>query len=37
MGEALNYLEDGMPAELVIYNDRPITVEIPRSVVREII
>jgi elongation factor P len=37
MGEALNYLEDGMPAELVIYNERPITVEIPQSVVREII
>src|SRR3990170_5104846 len=31
MGEALNYLEDGMPAELVIYNERPITVEIPQS------
>ena len=37
MGEALNYLEDGMRAELVIYNDKPITVEIPQSVVREII
>ena len=37
MGDALNYLEDGMPAELVIYNERPITVEIPQSVVREII
>ena len=37
MGEALNYLEDGMPAELVIYNVKPITVEIPQSVVREII
>jgi len=37
MGDALNYLEDGMPAELVIYNDKPITVEIPQSVVREII
>lgn len=37
MGDALNYLEDGMPAELVIYNDKPITVEIPQSVVREIV
>lgn len=36
MGDALNYLEDGMPAELVIYNDRPIAVEIPQTVVREI-
>lgn len=37
MGDALNYLEDGMQAELVIYNERPITVEIPQTVVREII
>ena len=37
MGDALNYLEEGMPAELVIYNDRPISVEIPQTLVREII
>ena len=36
MGDALNYLEDGMSAELVIHNDRPIAVEIPQTVVREI-
>ena len=36
MGDAINYLEDGMEAELVIYNDRPIAVEIPNTVVREI-
>jgi elongation factor P len=36
MGEALNYLQDGMEAELVIYNERPIAVEIPNTVVREI-
>ena len=30
MGDALNYLEEGMPAELVIYNDRPIS-EIGRA------
>jgi elongation factor P len=36
MGEALNYLDDGMEAELVIYNERPIAVEIPQTVVREI-
>ena len=36
MGDALNYLEDGMPAEIVIYNERPIAVEIPQSLVREI-
>lgn len=36
MGDALNYLEDGMPVEVVIYNGRPISVEIPQTVVREI-
>ncbi len=36
MGDALNYLEDGMQAQLTIYNDRPISVEIPQTVVREI-
>ena len=36
MGDALNYLEDGMAAELVIHNERPISVEIPQTVVREI-
>ncbi|MBM3346532.1 MAG: elongation factor P [Betaproteobacteria bacterium] len=37
MGDALNYLEEGMPAEVTIYNDRPISVDIPQAVVREII
>ena len=37
MGDALNYLEEGMPCEVVIYQDRPISVEIPQTVVREII
>jgi elongation factor P len=36
MGDAINYLEDGMKAELVIYNERPIAVEIANTVVREI-
>jgi elongation factor P len=36
MGDALNYLEEGLPAEIVIYNDRPIAVEIPQTLVREI-
>jgi elongation factor P len=36
MGEVLNYVENGMPAELVIYNDKPIAVEIPQTIVREI-
>ena len=37
MGDALNYLEDGMPAEVVLYNEAPISVEIPQTLVREII
>jgi elongation factor P len=36
MGDALNYLEDGMPCELTIYNDRAISVELPTSVERVI-
>ena len=36
MGDALNYLEDGMPGELVLYNERPISVEITQSIEREI-
>jgi len=36
MGDALNYLEDGMPAEVVIYNERPISIEIPQTLVRKI-
>jgi len=36
MGDALNYLEDGLPAEVVFYEGRPISVEIPTSVVREV-
>jgi len=37
MGDALNYLEDGMEGEIVLYEGRPISVEIPQTVVREII
>src|SRR5690349_1039129 len=36
MGDALNYLEDGMPCELVLYNGKPISVELPQTVIREI-
>jgi len=36
MGDALNYLEDGMQCEIVMYNGRPISVELPQTVVREI-
>ena len=37
MGDALNYLEDGMPAEVTLYQSRPISVDIPQSVAREIV
>jgi len=36
MGESLKYLEDGMEAELVFYDDHPIAVNLPTVVVREI-
>ena len=37
MGEALNVLEEGMEAEVVFYEERPISVELPNSIVREIL
>ena len=37
LGDALNYLEEGMPCEVVFYNDKPISIELPNSVVREIV
>jgi len=37
MGDALNYLEEGMPVEVVFYEGRAITVELPNMLVREII
>jgi len=36
MGDALNYLEEGMACEVVFYDERPISIEIPQSVEREI-
>ena len=36
MGDALNYLEDGMEVEVVFYDGKAISVELPTSVVREI-
>ena len=36
MGDALNYLEDGMAVEVVFYDGKAISVELPTSVVREI-
>jgi len=37
MGDALNYLEEGMPGEVTFYEGRAISLEIPTSLVREII
>jgi elongation factor P len=34
MGDALNYVEDGMACEVVFYEGRAISVELPNSVVR---
>ena len=36
MGDALNFLEEGMPAEVVFYEGKAISVELPTSVEREI-
>ncbi|MBI4936819.1 MAG: elongation factor P [Nitrosomonadales bacterium] len=37
LGDAINYIEDNMPCEVVFYNDKAISVELPNTVVREII
>ena len=36
MGDAINYLQDGMEAEVVFYDGKAISVELPTSVEREI-
>jgi elongation factor P len=36
MGDALNYVEEGMPCEVVFYEGRAISLEMPTSVVREV-
>ena len=36
MGDALNYLDAGLPCEIVFYDGKPISVTLPNSVVREI-
>ncbi|HVE50297.1 MAG TPA: elongation factor P [Casimicrobiaceae bacterium] len=36
MGDALNYLEDGLACELTFYEGRAISVEMPTSVVRAV-
>ena len=37
MGDALNYLEDGMSVEVVFYNEKAISVDMPTTLVREIV
>lgn len=37
MGDALHYLEEGMPVEVVFYDGRAISIELPTMVVREVI
>ena len=36
MGDALNYIEDGLTCEVVFYDGKAISVELPNSVVREV-
>jgi elongation factor P len=36
LGDAVEYLEDGMECEIVFYEERAISVELPTTVVREI-
>ena len=37
MGDAINYIEDGMPCEVVFYNEKAISVELPTTIVREVV
>jgi elongation factor P len=37
MGDAINYIDDGMQVEVVFYDGKAISVEMPNSVVREVI
>ena len=36
LGDALNYIEDGMPCEVVFYDGKAISVQLPNSLVRQI-
>jgi elongation factor P len=36
MGDAIQYLEDNMPVEVVFYDGKAISVELPTTVVREV-
>ena len=37
LGEAINYLEDGMPCEVVFYNEKAISVELPTTISRQVV
>ncbi len=37
LGDAINYIEDGMACEVVFYNEKAISVELPNTVTREIV
>lgn len=36
LGDALNYLDDGLPCEIVFYDGKPISITLQNTVVREI-
>jgi elongation factor P len=36
LGDVLNYIEEGMECEVVFYNEKAISVDMPNSVVREV-
>jgi elongation factor P len=36
MGDALNYLDEGMPAEVTFYEGKALSIELPTSLVREV-
>jgi elongation factor P len=36
LGDALNYLDDGMPLEVVFYDGKAISVDMPTTVIREV-
>jgi elongation factor P len=36
MGDALNYVDEGMPCDITFYEGRALSVEMPNSVVREV-
>jgi elongation factor P len=36
LGDAIHFLEDGMQCEMVLYEGKPISVQLPTTVVREI-